>query len=1198
MLLDRVNSDRIHEIQQFLDQMGGKSFDAAAASVQDAVLPWLRAKLAMANEQQCLLGSLAAAHHAGIPLNYAAVEQLANTLHTIHAHTRWFEENHVKNSALFGQVYSGISTDWESLRSGLLYAKEILALFDHQSLPEETIELACRGMNGEQQMQFGMLLHIDLTQMKQELASALGPVSDMSALTGIALRMKFLLEAAITLHHVAEQIAVYRQDGEMDADHIAQELPLIVEIVQMRDEAVKKHAQYASAFGERYQGDATDWHQVIADLEHLDAFLSKDRKAVQAEHLRCLCTPAQDESADTGANRCELVGICRQMQQLMEQAGPKLQSFADEFEEQALNAASTTLTAIAERYRACMDHFDALSHWLEYIETRNACQDAGLASFTDAIISRDNAIPDVLSAFERAFYTQWISSHMDDIPAVQTFKKNMFESKIAEFAKLDVAQYETAQHRIRQSIISTFPPLDETAPKGSELAILKHEMEKRARFMPLRKLFRQIPSLLLNLKPCLMMSPLSVAYFLSADQYHFDMVIFDEASQIFPQDAVGAMFRADQVIIAGDTRQMPPTNFFGANAGGSTDYDDENEEMEELGESILEECEVKLPARTLQWHYRSQHEHLIAFSNREIYGNHLVTFPSSNERMKDTGVEFVYVKDGYYESAPRNCNRVEAERIVELIRQHIETHPERSLGVIAFSEKQQQAITAAVQRFREQHNDPRYEQFFAEDKEDEFFIKNLENVQGDERDTILFSVGYARTKKQIADGKPMSMRFGPLGLAGGERRLNVAITRAKINVKLVSSIQPSDIDLTRTKSEGVRMLRSYLEFAMHGTSALAQSGHDHDHDDFANTVAEFIRAHGHQVVQHVGLSGYQIDLAVKHPSELADLYAVGIECDGNAYASARTARDRERLRKSVLTHMGWNLYRVWSTAWFSDPKHEGERLMAYIQKAIADADDKVREIEAEKRRMESMKAQDAREEQIRLERECKERSAQEQRKQEAKAAEMRHLERQRQRVIEARQRTSVLLAKQQDFRQMSFADMQNSPISAGHISTSAQQGYAVPVDDLAWAVVGAAVALRDGSVGRIASIDSPYLAVSVDGQIKKFKYPNAFTDGFLTRADLDNSNGNEKTAVSENANAQKAQPRQEGRGLEELCYELGQNGFRYIHDKSLSELTWVYYNRAQETLFENIVRSYAVKWRLEKRGCRATGFKPAWCISQ
>lgn len=375
---------------------------------------------------------------------------------------------------------------------------------------------------------------------------------------------------------------------------------------------------------------------------------------------------------------------------------------------------------------------------------------------------------------------QWLSLAIDDVPSVQTFRRRVHEQRLDQFKKLDEKQFDISKTRIRESIIRTFPGRNSMTSARSELGILRHEMEKKRRIMPLRKLFHEIPTLLLTLKPCLMMSPLSVAYFLNAEDYHFDMVIFDEASQIFPQDAVGAIFRADQVIIAGDTKQLPPTNFFSASTSNSNDdYDDDNDEdyEEEVYDSILEETANVLPNRTLLWHYRSKHEHLIAFSNQEIYRNELVTFPSSNESEPDTGVEFSFVEGGYYDRGGKRNNILEAKRCVELVREHIEKHPERSLGIIALSEAQQQTILNEIQKFREEN--PKYEFFFAEDKEEEFFVKNLENVQGDERDTIFLSICYAKTKAQIAGNKPMAMNFGPVMKAGGERRLNVAVTRAK-----------------------------------------------------------------------------------------------------------------------------------------------------------------------------------------------------------------------------------------------------------------------------------------------------------------------------------------------------------------------------------------------------------------------------------
>ena len=625
-----------------------------------------------------------------------------------------------------------------------------------------------------------------------------------------------------------------------------------------------------------------------------------------------------------------------EIKSLLEEISPKLAYFDALFPDKHLS--NMSVQAVAEKYDRCLNGFGELNKWLDLVESKKECDEKGLEGFTQEIIRRNNSVKDVRKAFERGFYLQWLSLAINDVPAVQTFRRRVHEHRLDKFAKLDERQFDISKDRIRDRIISTFPPRDVVKKARSEQGILQHEMDKKQRIMPLRKLFHEIPNLLLTLKPCLMMSPLSVAYFLNAEDYHFDMVIFDEASQIFPQDAIGAIFRADQAIIAGDTKQLPPTNFFAASISNDH-YDGNNEEdfEDEVYDSILEETASVLPSRTLLWHYRSKHESLIAFSNQEIYKNELITFPSNNESEPDTGVEFSFVEDGYYERGTKRNNVPEAKRCVQLIEEHIKKYPDRSLGIIALSEAQQQTILNEVQKFREEN--PKYEDFFGEDKEEAFFVKNLENVQGDERDTIILSICYARTREQIANNRPMTMNFGPLMQAGGERRLNVAITRAKINLKLVSSILPSDIDLSRTTSEGIRMIRSYIEFAMNGGATLASSGGNRAADDFAGAVYKFICDKGYKARQYVGCSGYKIDIAVEHPA-MKDVFVAGIECDGLSYARAKTARDRDRLRGAVLKKMGWNLYRVWSAEWYRNTEVEGQKLIEFIDKAIKEAKQK------------------------------------------------------------------------------------------------------------------------------------------------------------------------------------------------------------------------------------------------------------------
>ena len=585
------------------------------------------------------------------------------------------------------------------------------------------------------------------------------------------------------------------------------------------------------------------------------------------------------------------------------------------------------LNRLKTRLVNCAEQFSTMDEWIDFRDCREVCKTNGLGDFileTEDIVYPDNSLNKV---FLKSFYYAWFEKMSSNIETIAKFKARVQNSRIENFREFDAHQLPVAQARIREKLISEMPNKSNYRRAADEMSVLLHELGKKRKIMPIRKLFRTIPNLLLKLKPCLMMSPLSVAYFLEADTYKFDMVIFDEASQIFPQDAIGAIFRGSQVIIAGDSKQLPPTNFFAASTSNDSDYDfDDSEEDNIVYDSILEEATNSLKNHSLLWHYRSKNEDLISFSNQEIYKNNLITFPSSKTNVADSGVEYIYVEKGVYEN---RCNKEEAKLCVNLVKEHILKHPERSLGIIAFSESQQSVIEDEIHKFRTAN--PRFEHFFNENKEDAFFVKNLENVQGDERDTIIFSICYGKN----ATGR-MYMRFGPLGHQGGERRLNVAITRAKHNVKLVGSILPEDIDLNKTKSEGVKMLRSYIRFAINGSSML-QNVHKknslYEEDTFAKYVGDFLMKRGYNIKMNVGSSDYTIDIAVEHPDYPGNYFA-GVECDGNSYYMARTVRDRESLRTSVLEQMGWRMYRVWSTEWIRNTETEERRLLDFLKAAL------------------------------------------------------------------------------------------------------------------------------------------------------------------------------------------------------------------------------------------------------------------------
>jgi very-short-patch-repair endonuclease len=404
----------------------------------------------------------------------------------------------------------------------------------------------------------------------------------------------------------------------------------------------------------------------------------------------------------------------------------------------------------------------------------------------------------------------------------------------------------------------------------------------------------------------------------------FDLVIFDEASQIRPHDAICAIYRGQQLVVGGDPRQLPPTDFF-----TRTGEEGDETDVEEVGtasfESLLDVClALGLTRKPLRWHYRSRREALIAFSNRYFYEGRLVTFPSALEAT-GPAVTFVKVPEGRFKDG---VNPIEARRVAELVMEHARNSPKRSLGVIAFSQRQQDRILDELEVLR--RASPITEVYFAEDRDDPFFVKNLENVQGDERDVIILSVGYGPD-----ESGNVPMRFGPLNRAGGERRLNVAITRARQAMKVVSSMSAGDVDLTRTGAEGAKLLKAFLDYAERGPGSLpALSAEVAAAADtpFEQTVAEELVRRGLKVERRVGFGGYTVDIAVLDPQR-EGAYLLGVECDGASYRSAVTARDRDRLRRAVLEGLGWTLVRVWSTEWVRDRDKQVRRIFAALELA-------------------------------------------------------------------------------------------------------------------------------------------------------------------------------------------------------------------------------------------------------------------------
>lgn len=576
--------------------------------------------------------------------------------------------------------------------------------------------------------------------------------------------------------------------------------------------------------------------------------------------------------------------------------------------------------------------FDSLLDYQHYIDAREVLLtryklDDFVAKIEDSnVVYESNEIVDI---FKKRFLI--LSLEMTDFDKrYSRYNHTAHDSDVNMFREYDKKVLEISAARIRCELFSRMPnfSLFTNQAHGGEIQLLQRELKKKTRLMPTRMLIKNLPIVLPALKPCMMMSPLTVSsYFGMNPNWKFDVVIFDEASQVKPEYAITSIIRGKQVIVAGDSKQMPPTSFFDAMDDDSDEYDEENPQIDNL-ESILDEMSAAFPDVYLNWHYRSKDESLIMFSNNKFYNSRLATFPASSIG-GSLGVSFAYCENGIWERG--SGNRPEAEKVTEIVLEHIKNQPERSLGIVTFGKSQENTINEAIDKLRDMH--PECEPFFNENNAEPFFIKNLERVQGDERDRIIISCGYGKDKNGT-----FAMRFGPLAVAGGERRLNVAISRARRSMTVVSSFRANEVRETDNRPQR-KLIRDFIDYAEHGMSALlGDNQKDEEYSPvfdsgFEEDVYNVLINNGYKLRTQVGSSGYKIDIAVLHP-EIDGRYILAIECDGAAYHSSRTARDRDILRQKILESQGWKFHRIWSTDWYHDNANSQKRLFSAIQNAI------------------------------------------------------------------------------------------------------------------------------------------------------------------------------------------------------------------------------------------------------------------------
>jgi very-short-patch-repair endonuclease/DNA polymerase III delta prime subunit len=675
----------------------------------------------------------------------------------------------------------------------------------------------------------------------------------------------------------------------------------------------------ASLYGSRWLGEQSHWSEINAitnwTLHFYDAF---DKSEVAVGILQFL-----EDGGEHSLEKNQLAALNELVSETMDLFKEVLTTLAIEFsKEDHEKIASLTLKEEHQLLVNWAHNIDALQKMAQYNRLCKKFKNMGLSELSALSYQWNHQPQHLLSVLKSSWFMGLIEEAYKVNEALMHFDRLAHEKAIEEFNLLDKQLFHHAKldliNKHHQNLPATF--------SYGEVAVIQREMNKKRRIMPIRRLIREAGRALQSIKPVFMMSPMSVATYLEQGTLSFDLVVFDEASQVKVVEGLGALLRGEQTVVVGDTKQLPPTDFFSQ----VLELDDEEAEESQTAdiESILSMFLSKgAPEKLLRWHYRSRHDSLITVSNEEFYEGKLMVFPSPGVNPFAKGLCYRLNRDAIYERGGSRTNPTEAREVAEAVIEHAKNTPELTLGVVAFSTAQRDRIILELERLRRE--DPSTEEFFATDTLENFFVKNLENVQGDERDTIYISIGYGRT----ASGN-VSRGFGPLNREGGERRLNVLITRARLGMEVFCNFTADELKTEASSPFGVRAMKNFLKFAETGVlEQRKESGKETD-SPFEDQVITAIQQLGYAVEPQVGCAGFYIDIAVRDPDK-AGRYILAVECDGASYHSSASARDRDRLRQDVLEGLGWRFHRVWSTDWFRNPHLETQRLQESICGAIA-----------------------------------------------------------------------------------------------------------------------------------------------------------------------------------------------------------------------------------------------------------------------
>jgi len=712
----------------------------------------------------------------------------------------------------------------------------------------------------------------------------------------------WFLPKLLKQNKLVKELRIYaKAPADITKENITESYSLIESAAALKKSINETHANISGLLGSMFTGTSTDWNAASEAV----------KKTCAARNI--LTQYPQISKNDLSG---DFSGYSKTAKEFFSEFDSICEKYSIGFGD------NDTIDSISEKLGKYSENADELRNITAFnLADREICG-AGLGCVSECFKARDVSAADLSGIFEGNLYYALTLKTIAADSRLKSFNGRQYDDLIKQYREtIDSFRQMTVQELCAR-LSANVPSAGTAGAADSELGILKRAIKSNGRMMSVRKLFDQIPSLLRRLCPCMLMSPISVAQYIDPSFPKFDLVIFDEASQLPTSEAVGTIARAENAVIVGDPKQLPPTSFFSSNR-----IDEENADIEDL-ESLLDDClAISMPQEYLKWHYRSRHESLIAFSNSRYYDNKLYTFPSPDDLVSRVTVVH---PEGFYDKGKTKQNKAEAQAVVrEIIRRlSCEELRNESIGVVTFSSVQQNLIDdMLLEEFRKY---PELEEADRKSKEP-IFIKNLENVQGDERDVILFSVGYGPD----TEGK-VSMNFGPLNRDGGWRRLNVAVSRARKQMIVYSVLRPDQIDLSRTRSDGVAGLKSFLEFAERGSISLAShSSFSADRrDNIVNDIARAVTERGYKVTCGIGCSEFKVDIGIIDP-ENENRYLLGILLDSDSGSASYTACDRFVSQPGVLSGLGWRTFRIWTMDWLDDPKRTTDEIIAAAKQAEA-----------------------------------------------------------------------------------------------------------------------------------------------------------------------------------------------------------------------------------------------------------------------